>query len=210
MSGDWRNWKTRIECTRLANYPVLNFREGEAPAEPPFCWSHKKLGNSFALALSINRLLFQEGMRKMAEQLITPTTVPTMRMTHLTTEQRELLPLAFGQFRVAQLKGERPEAPASRTPMPDVSTLDELESVIAEIARQEDERIKATVRDLLEDRLSLSRDEATAGVAIETVESPRFTGQVIRDGERIVYASLPTTQQWFNDSKWRNAPPFSI
>ena len=70
-------------------------------------------------------------------------------------------------IRVAQLKGERAEAPASCTPLPDeIGSLDELESVIAEIARQEDERAKATVCELLDERLTLTRDESTAGLSI--------------------------------------------
>jgi hypothetical protein len=37
--------------------------------------------------------------------------------------------------------------------------------------------------------LTLTRDESTAGLTVETIEPGRFTGQVIRDGEQIVYAS---------------------
>jgi hypothetical protein len=114
-------------------------------------------------------------------------------------------------IRVAQLKGRRAAAPASRTPLPDnIGSLDELESVIAEIARQEDERAKATVRELLDEQLTLTRDESTAGLTIETVQPGRFTGQVIRDGERIVYASLPATKKWLADNKWETAQPFAI
>ncbi len=113
-------------------------------------------------------------------------------------------------IRVAQLKGEQPEAPASRTPLPEATSLDELESVISEIARQEDERAKATVRALLDEELTLSQDESSAGLTIDTVQSARFTGQVIRDGERIVYASLPATQKWLSQNKWQNAQPFAI
>ena len=32
------------------------------------------------------------------KELIRSTTIPTVRMTHLSNEQRELLPLAFGEF----------------------------------------------------------------------------------------------------------------
>ena len=32
------------------------------------------------------------------KELIRSTTMPTVRMTHLTSEQRALLPLAFGEF----------------------------------------------------------------------------------------------------------------
>jgi len=114
-------------------------------------------------------------------------------------------------IRVAQLKGERAEAPASRTPLPDdIGSLDELESVIAEIASQEDERAKATVRELLDEELTLTSDESTAGLSVETVQSGRFTGQVIRDGKRIVYASLPATKKWLADNKWQTVKPFAI
>jgi hypothetical protein len=112
---------------------------------------------------------------------------------------------------VAQQKGERAGAPASRPPLPDdIGSLDELESVIAEIARQEDERAKATVRELLVEQLSLTHDDSTAGLSIETVQAGRFTGQVIRDGERIVYASLPATKKWLADNKWQRAQRFAI
>lgn len=114
-------------------------------------------------------------------------------------------------IRTAQLKGERVEVPASRMPLPDnIGSLDELESVIAEIACQEDERAKTTVRELLDEQLALTHDESTAGLSIETVQRGRFTGQVIRDGERIVYASLPTTRKWLADNEWQTAQPFAI
>ena len=47
-------------------------------------------------------------------------------------------------------------------------------------------------------------------LSIETVQPGRFTGQVIRDGDRIVYASLPATQKWLSDNKWQTAQPFAI
>ncbi len=114
-------------------------------------------------------------------------------------------------IRVAQLKGERVRAPASRVPLPDgLESLDDLDAAIAEISAAEDERAKAAVRSLLDCELALTQDESTAGLQIETVESERFTGQVIRDGKRIVYASLPVAQQWASDEKWQDAQPFAI
>lgn len=114
-------------------------------------------------------------------------------------------------IRVTQLKGEDAEPPASRTPLlAGIGSLDELESVIAEIASEEDERTKSTVRELLGETLKFKTDESTAGLSIETVRSKRFTGQVIRDGERIVYASLPVAKEWLADNKWQTAKPFAI
>ena len=82
--------------------------------------------------------------------------------------------------------------------------------MITEIARHEDERVKATVRELLDERLTLTRDESTAGLCVETVQPGWFTGQVIHDGERVVYASLPATKKWLVDNKWQAAKPFVI
>lgn len=112
-------------------------------------------------------------------------------------------------IRVAKQRGQCP--PASREPLPDdVETLDDLEAVIAAIAEQEEERTKATVRQILMSELSLKREEAVAGVTIETVESEQFTGQVIRDGEHVVYASLPVVNSWVRSKRWQTAKPFVI
>ena len=54
------------------------------------------------------------------------------------------------------------------------------------------------------------RDESTTGLSVETVQPGRFTGQVIRDGKRIVYASLPVTRKWLANNKWQTAKPFAI
>ena len=114
-------------------------------------------------------------------------------------------------IQVARRKGEPIEAPASRTALPDdISSLEELESVIADIARQEDERARETVRILLDDQLELNVDEKTCGLTVETVQSNRFSGQVIRDGDRIVYASMPVKKRWMSDNLWRSAQPFAI
>lgn len=112
-------------------------------------------------------------------------------------------------IRLAQVKGD--QAPVSRTPLPDdIGSLDELETVVAEIASQEDERAKSTVRELLDEPLALTQDETTEGLTIETIQPGWFAGQVIRDGERVVYASLPAARKWLADHKWQTAQPFAI
>ncbi len=50
------------------------------------------------------------------------------------------------------------------------------------------------MRELLEEPLTLIHDESTAGLTIETDQPERLTGRVIREGERIVYASLPVAK----------------
>lgn len=114
-------------------------------------------------------------------------------------------------IRVARQKGSYPVVPTSKTMLPDeIGSLNELESLIAEIANQEDERAKSTVHELLDEQLNLTCDESTEGLTIETIQPGRFTGQVIRDGNRIVYASMPTAKKWLAENKWQTAQPFVI
>ncbi|EMI47292.1 ARPP-1 family domain-containing protein [Rhodopirellula sp. SWK7] len=117
----------------------------------------------------------------------------------------------------AKAGGDRSPDRSPRVQLPlQIESLDELESLIAEIARQEDERARSTVRVLLDEPLTLVREEEVADkkarvdVTIETTESEHFTGQVIRDGETIVYASLPATQLFVKSQKWSRAEPFAI
>ncbi len=118
----------------------------------------------------------------------------------------------YGSLAIQVAKSNNGEArvPASRMPLPEVDTLADLAAAIANVAAEEDERTKATVRELLDARLRLVRDETTCGLRVETVESERFGGQVVRDGQRIVYASLPVTNGSLAEGRWRAAEPFSI
>jgi len=114
-------------------------------------------------------------------------------------------------LQVAHDRGPDAVPPFSRTPLrDDIRSLDELESAVADVTRQEEERARSTVRQLLDEKVELQREETTHGLAIATVSSRRFTGQVIRDGQRIVYASMPTTRQWLEDGRWEAAPAFTI
>ncbi len=92
----------------------------------------------------------------------------------------------------------------------EIASLDDLESLIAEIASQEDERARSTVRGLLDEPLEMQCEETVADVSIDTATSEHFTGQVIRDGEKIVYASLPATSDFIKAQVWTQAEPFAI
>ena len=85
-----------------------------------------------------------------------------------------------------------------------------MESLIAEIASQEDERARSTVRELLDEPLDLQYEETVADVSIDTATSEHFTGQVIRDGDKIVYASLPATSSFVKSQEWTRAEAFTI
>ena len=81
--------------------------------------------------------------------------------------------------------------------------------MIAEIATQEDERARSKVRNLLDEPLDLQYEEMVVDVQIDTATSEHFTGQVIRDGDKIVYASLSATSAFVNSQEWTRAEPFA-
>ncbi|QEG39380.1 ARPP-1 family domain-containing protein [Roseimaritima ulvae] len=117
----------------------------------------------------------------------------------------------------AKANGDRAPDRSPRVQLPvEIASLDELESLITEIASQEDERARSTVRDLLDEPLDLQYEEAVsdrrvgANVSIDTATSQHFTGQVIRDGDKIVYASLPATSAFVKSQEWTRAKPFAI
>ena len=47
-------------------------------------------------------------------------------------------------------------------------------------------------------------------VTVSRMPNAGYRPQVIRDGERIVYASLPATKKWLTANKWQMAKPFAI
>jgi hypothetical protein len=63
---------------------------------------------------------------------------------------------------------------------------------------------------LSDEPLTLTHEETVAEVTIDTAKSDHFTGQVIRDGETIVYASLPATKLFVKTQQWTRAEPFAI
>ncbi len=114
-------------------------------------------------------------------------------------------------LQVSRLKGETPPPPSTRIPLPEeIPSLEELADAVEQIAEEEDRRTKDAVRELLEEELTLTVDDDLGGITVETVTPARFVGQVICDGERVVYASILASKRWLQDQRWKDAKPFTI
>ncbi len=112
-------------------------------------------------------------------------------------------------IQVARSKGETP--PASRVPLPEeIGSLEELGAAVEEIAAEEERRASALVRELIAEELALERDETVEGFTIDTLVPDRFVGQIVRDDERVVYASIVSSNQAALRAQWGSASPFSI
>ena len=78
------------------------------------------------------------------------------------------------------------------------------------MAEQKQESIGEIVRKLLDEPLALETDETVASLTLQTLKTSRFVGQVVRDGETIVYASILASKRWLRDRRWQQAKPFEI
>ncbi len=114
-------------------------------------------------------------------------------------------------IQVARKKGEQAAPPASRVPLPaDIGTLEELGRAVEAIEAEEDQRTRDRVRELLYEELKISVDDMVDGVTVETIDHRRFVGQVVRDGDRVVYASILSSKHGLQDEMWKSARPFTI
>ena len=98
------------------------------------------------------------------------------------------------------------------TPVRSSSNLIDLREALKE-ARQKDEEIaKERIREMIDDPFTLSDQENQAPFVLHTVNNPQFLGQVVREGELVLYASLITKGAWASEAntKWREAKAFRL
>jgi len=114
-------------------------------------------------------------------------------------------------LQIARRKGEEAPPPEGRQPLPeDIGSLEELSQALEEVCREEEERTRETVRKLLGVKMEAKEEKKTGDFSVDTVLSERFTGQMVRDEERVVYASLILKEKFRKDFEWGRAKPFEI
>ncbi|MCB9639141.1 MAG: hypothetical protein H6728_12675 [Myxococcales bacterium] len=102
--------------------------------------------------------------------------------------------------------------PGTRVPLRQegIRSLDDLAQALEEAEAKEEEIARAEVRRLLDLPIQTTQESTTQGLDIETLQSETFLGQLIRDKERVCYASLFLSKQARRRQAWKDAPSFSI
>lgn len=101
--------------------------------------------------------------------------------------------------------------PATREPLRDVESLDDLEVALEEAETKQSEKTKDIVRAIMDVQFSKqTMDEKLGDFEIDTLEKGDFVGQTVRDGSAILYASLIATDKWKKNAKWLQKAKFSI
>jgi hypothetical protein len=72
-----------------------------------------------------------------------------------------------------------------------------------------DIKVKDIIRKMLDDAFE-SSEEKVGDRKMLTLKNAQFMGQVLRDGSKIVYSSLFTTQDWLKNRVWNEAEAFDI
>ncbi|MHC4955111.1 MAG: ARPP-1 family domain-containing protein [Planctomycetota bacterium] len=107
---------------------------------------------------------------------------------------------------------EDPDLPPGRVPLDAgrARTLGDLERALDEADVAEDEFARRTVRELLDKPFEIESEEALHELQLETVRNAQLTGQVVREDERVLYASLIADGDVMRPRGWRWMRPFRL
>lgn len=110
----------------------------------------------------------------------------------------------YGSFAIQMAKnGHASRPPATRLPLPEtITSLDQLGSALTAIDTEEERRITAKVTDLGDKPFSTAHEEKVGGLLLETVDHRGFVGQVVRDDDRVVYASIIASTDGMKARPW--------
>lgn len=122
-----------------------------------------------------------------------------------------LIRTCYGAYAVTVARGSA-AAPDTRVPLDaaKAASLDDLADALEETERAEDAAARAKIRELLDEPFTCERDERRGTFEIETVRNAQFLGQIVREGERVLYASLVVDASWADDRGWHGARPFAV
>jgi hypothetical protein len=117
--------------------------------------------------------------------------------------------LAIYVQKTKEKKGKTP--PVTRVPLPKkVASLDELSSELAKVCAKEDQKVRDIVNDLIDREFVSKREDGGSGLDTDVVDNEQFIGQVVKKGDRVVYASFVTKKRYADNRVWYEAAPFQI
>ena len=118
--------------------------------------------------------------------------------------------LAIKAAKDARREGDDPSRFRVPLRMTGINTLEDLEEAIDEARDAEEGKAKEIVRKLLDEEFDAAEEAKLDEFGVVTVSNEQFKGQVVRDGEKIPYASLFTTADWAKKAPWVQANEFAL
>ncbi|MHC9544320.1 MAG: DUF6569 family protein [Vulcanimicrobiota bacterium] len=111
----------------------------------------------------------------------------------------------------AARKGEA-AIPSSRVSLnlDSIRSFNDLRKALADAEEKEAEIARRTIRELMDEPFYYEEEEKLEKYTMETVGNSQFVGQLVRDGDRVCYLSLITSDEWRKKKEWETAKPFVI
>ena len=97
-----------------------------------------------------------------------------------------------------------------KLPVTGIKSLSELKNVLSETEEKQMGLVSTIVKDVLEKEFKVELDESVKKDQRINVSNPDFTGQIVTDGEVVVYASIISKENSYRNRKAKNATEFNI
>lgn len=103
------------------------------------------------------------------------------------------------------------EVPRTRVPMGGpFTTIEQLFTSLQAAQTSEQAITHQIVGEVLRETMTHEAEDSTGAFVVETWQSQRFIGQTVRDGLKVVYASLVATEAKMKAGAWAEAQPFQV
>ena len=116
----------------------------------------------------------------------------------------------YGSLAFLEAKEVKGNIPNTRIPLRKATSLKDLKEALSEATNKEYERVKEVVESISSISLMAKQDNCEDSMVVDSLEHKRFIGQVVKDGDKIVYASLIATSDWRKNEDWYEAEPFKM
>lgn len=127
---------------------------------------------------------------------------------------RPLIRECYGSLALqfAKHMGPNPPLPKTRVPLKakKINNIQDISQALLEARKKEEGVIKTIVRKFIKEKFKQEKEEDDGGIVVENLTHKQFTGQIVRDSDKVVYASLVTKDAWSRNHTWYEADEFTI
>ncbi len=118
----------------------------------------------------------------------------------------------YGALAIIEAKNGEAPVPKTRAKMrQDIRSLDDLSDALDEVEESEREKVGEVVNRISQIDIKLSQDEKSGDIRIDSADNrDSFVGQVVREGEKVLYTSLVATETWQKHADWFQANSFKM
>lgn len=118
----------------------------------------------------------------------------------------------YGSLAIIESKKGPPKVPSTRSSLGEVKSLGDLIMAVDDADKSEYNKVKSIVKNVCETTLKrdIMHGQEEEGFQVDSLESKRFIGQIVREDEKILYASVICTEKFRKNEDWYSAEKFSM